>query len=255
MLQAYFDASSRASGIFCVAGFAFAKSRLKKFETQWWTLFGKYGGCHMKDLVHRRGPFRGLSTAETDDLLKRAVAIIHRRMSYGIVVSCEVAEINSLLPRFIQGFEHAYPVCCHLAMLNLGIHLEEIGRPEKIAYFFETGDPFSSSAKKFMSNAAGMPILRDTYRYQSHEFIEKDKALALQSADLLAWEWGKYYDETVTLRKRNMRQSLAALLRRNNNQFDNSRYHLMHITGEPLRSWARKVTDLGLLELAEQRSL
>jgi hypothetical protein len=254
MLQAYFDASSRPSGIFSVAGYAFAKTRLKKFDKEWWALFGMYDGCHMKDLTHGTGNFKGVDTTQAGELLKRAIAIIHKRISYGIVVSCETAEMNSLLPTFIQGFEHVYPVCCHLAMLNLGTHLEDAGRQEKVSYFFESGDAFSASAHKFMSKVSDTPVLSEAYRYHSHAFIPKDSALALQAADVLAWEWAKYYDETIVSPKRPIRRSLSTLLKRKDGDFDDARYHVMHITGEPLQSWAQKVTNLGLMELAEQNS-
>lgn len=252
VLHAYFDASSRTSGTFVVAGYAFAKPQVKKFDKEWWSLFGKYGGCHMKDLAHRTGRFKELGITDKDKLLKLAVKIIVKRISFGVAVSCDVNELNSLLPTWIRGFDHAYPVCCHLAMLFLGTHVTKLWPGEEIAYFFETGDPHSAAAHKFMQHISQMPVLKKQCLYHSHSFIEKKDALSLQAADILAWEWGKYFDETITMRSRNMRMSLAKLISKNNS-YDSSRYKVTYITGAPLRTWAKQVAALGLIQLAEDR--
>ena len=46
VLNAYFDASSRTSGIFSLAGVAFAKPQVKKFDKEWWKLF-EIGRAHV----------------------------------------------------------------------------------------------------------------------------------------------------------------------------------------------------------------
>lgn len=250
MLHAYFDASTRPSGVFAVAGYAFAKEQLKRFDKEWWKLFGRYGGCHMKDLTHGTGGFKGLDTTQTGYLVQQATKIISKRISFGISISCNLEEIHSLLPRWIQGFEHAYPVCCHVAMMMLGTHIRKRTSAEEVSYFFEAGDPFSASAHTFMEKIVLMPTLKSACMYHSHSFIGKGEALSLQAADLLAWEWGKYWDETVMKRKRVIRKSLVALLGKNND-LDLERYQVTHLTGEPLKRWAEKVAGLGLLQIKE----
>jgi hypothetical protein len=60
VLEAYFDESLRPTGIFCVAGFAFAKPQVRKFNKEWQRLFASYGGfCHMTDLHARKKQFEG----------------------------------------------------------------------------------------------------------------------------------------------------------------------------------------------------
>src|SRR5258708_2752761 len=253
MLQAYFDASRRPSGAFCVAGYAFAKPQVKKFDKEWWSIFGAYGGCHMKELTQRRGRFKTVNPSQAGELLKRGVQIIKRRISFGVTISCDVNEMNALLPTWIGGFQHAYPVCCHLAMHALGNLVRKSGHDDEIAYFFESGDEYSGVAHNFMARAIDTPELKESYRYGSHSFIGKDKALPLQAADVLAWEWAKYLDETVTRNIRLMRKSLAALLSENT-EYDSKRYGVNHVTGDALKRFGYGVAKVGLLQLGEQKA-
>lgn len=234
VLKAYFDASTRNSGLFCVAGYAFEKDQVKKFDREWWKIFGAYGGCHMKELAHSQGRFSGITNIQAGELQKQAVKVIKARVSFGVVISCNLNEIHEILPTWIDGFQHAYPVCCNVAMTGLGMKLDESGRNDEVAYFFESGDDFSAAAHRFMSRTDDTPVLKKSYHHSSHTFISKEKALALQAADMLAWEWAKYMDETRETRVRPMRKSLAALMG-TNGEFD-QRYKGTHLTGEPLRN-------------------
>jgi len=227
VLSAYFDASERTSGDFCVAGFAFVKPQVKKFNKEWSEIFAPYGGCHMKDLTKAVGGFKGLSNTETGALLKRGIAVIKKRMSFGVVVSCKLPEINDLLPAHINGFQHAYPVCCHLAMAALGMKMDAEGMVGDVAYFFEAGDDYAGAAHDFMKLAEQVPELRANFHYGSDTFLPAEKAIPFEAADVLAWEWTKYMDETKTGKTRKMRLSLAALMG-HNNDFD-SRYYGVHL--------------------------
>ena len=253
VLKGFFDASARPGGVFCVAGFAFKKLQLQKFDRDWWKFFGKYGGCHMKELTFRRhGRFKGVEQQEADRLIAEAVKILRKRASFGVAVSCDLKEIDSLLPKWIQGFEHAYPVCCHMAMHILGSKIAESGSDHEVAYTFETGDLYSGCAHNFMKNALKAPEVVAAYRHKSHVFADKADALALQGADMLAWEWAKYFDETVGKRIRPMRLSLQHLLRDPRTAgYDDKVYKLAHLTGDSLKRWSEQVTELGLSQLAE----
>jgi hypothetical protein len=253
ILKAFFDTSTRVkSGIFCIAGYAFSKLQLQKFDADWTRLFGKYRGCHMKELVHCEGRFRGIERAEADRLLKEAVRILRKRTSYGAVVSCNLNEMHSLLPRWIHGFEHAYPVCCHLVMATLANAITESGEAHRVDYVFEEGDAYSGCARDFMENTYDCPELKESYRHASHAFLEKSDALALQAADLLAWEWAKFMDESMYQRVRPMRLSLANLMNRHDT-FDPTIYKVAHLQGESLRRFMQQVHGLGLLELRERQ--
>ena len=255
ILKAFFDASTRPKlGIFCVAGYAFTKLQLLKFDRDWWRLFGKYGGCHMKELVHREGRFRGIERAEADRLIREAVAILRKRAWYGAAVSCNLHEMHALLPRWVHGFEHAYPVCCHMAMGALATAISESGEDHRVAYVFESGDAYSGCAHDFMKNTDGSPELKESYRHYSHNFVDKKDALGLQAADVLAWEWAKYVDETVYQRVRPMRLSLAHLMTKSGT-FDPTIYKVAHLHGDALKKFTLGVRQLVREQIEEERAM
>jgi hypothetical protein len=248
-LHAYFDASGRRSGLFSVAGYAFNKAQLVAFDREWDAIFGPYGGCHMKELTGRNGRFRDISSEEADRLMRGAVDVINGHTSFGTIVSCQVAEIRPLLPKWIKGTGHEYAVCAHVAMTVLGSQLEKAGA-DRVAYFFESGDDGAADAAVMMSYVAKVPELKELYRHRSHAVIDKQDALALQAADVLAWEWAKFMDETVIGKKRLMRKSLQNLMSRDGKEPD-PRYSGLHLTGEPLASYCKQVEGLGILQRIE----
>ncbi len=248
MLEAYFDESERIGGVFCVAGYAFAPEQARKFTKAWSALFADYGGCHMVELLARQGRFKGIAPSERDRLLREAVRIINKRISFGVSVSCNVAEVRMLSPSWIRGFGHAYPLCCHLSMASLGKRLHDDGLSERVTYIFESGHEFEAEARDFVRSMVESPIAKDAYRYQGDAFLSKKDAVPLQAADVLAWEWAKFRDETLEQHLRPIRQSLLVLFEGRVKQ-----YCGYHITGPSLVNYFQKVRDMGLLQLQEER--
>ena len=257
MLKAYFDESERTKGVFSVAGFAYRRADAKRCGREWMKLFGSYGGCHMTDLANRRKAFKGISDSEAERLIHAAVAIINRRAIYGVAVSCHVDEMISLLPTWIDGFQGAYPVCCHAAMMTLGNLIRATGPIERVHYFFESGHDLQAAAHHFMGRVSDVQILKESYLHGSDSFVPKEEMPQLQTADILAWEWAKYWDETVIEGKRLMRKSLVAMLThgsKNPANFNAERVKFVHLTGLPLRRFAKQVADLGLSQIRESHA-
>ena len=250
MLEAYFDESERTSGIFAVAGFAFAKEQAKRFSKEWSALFAQSGICRMSELAAGNGRFRSVPEAERDRLHKAAIRLINKRVSFGVAVSCHVGEMDQRLPKWVKGFEHAYPVCCHMAAVLLGKQARESQAAGSIAYFFEAGHRFAGSAHFLMGYANGSQELREAYCYKSHSFVSKADATPLQAADMLAWEWAKYRDETVSERKRPMRKSLVSLFAvpgpNGKPVLDKRRYSITHLEGWALQRFCNGIANLAV---------
>jgi len=207
----------------------------------------------MVDFVARRGAFENVPQWQRDSLVRAIAALINHRIAFGVVISCRIPEVHAVAPRWIEGFGHAYPVLCHLAMGAVGNWAREHTRHERsldsVAYIFEAGHGAQCEAQRFMSRIAqdpGAAELYDYYRYGSHAFQPKPSLAALQAADFFAWEWAKFYDETVEQGLRPMRGSLLALLKRRPHRFQAT-----HITGEPLRRYMDQFRKLGLAQLRE----
>jgi hypothetical protein len=250
VLQGYFDESERAEGIFCVAGYIFASRQAKKFIKDWSQLFGAYpGGLHMRDLTQCTRSFAGIGRQDQKYLITEAARIIKRRITAGFAVSCNVKEVQAVGPRWIKGFGNAYPLCCHLCMIAVGKFLEESGSVDRVTYIFESGHPRETEARAFLYNAVLDPLAKESYRHHGDAFLPKSDAVPLQAADMLAWEWAKFRDETLERGIRPMRKSLLALF-----QHDPKRYSVNHVTGERLKRFLTQIRDLGLLQLEEERA-
>ena len=240
VLEAYFDESERASGMFCVAGYAFAPHQARKFAKEWRRLFPN--GFHMVEFAHRNGIFEGIEADERDDLFARAVETISERASVAVAVSCNVAEVNRHAIKGAAGYEHAYPLCCHLCMMGLCRYLDKAGsHAESIAYIFEAGNAFENEARRFMLNVSKNDDLKTAYKHHSDSFVLKGDAVALESADLLAWEWGKFKDETLDRALRPMRRSFREMLRK-----WPGRYKMHHVEEKHLSVYMEQIRGLGL---------
>lgn len=250
VLQAYFDESERPGGLFCVAGYVFSPPQAKKFIKDWSRLFAPYGAFHMKEFAHGRGAFSGVSQSERDALLKNAVRIINQTVTAGVAVSCRIAEMDALSPKWLRGFGHAYPVCCHWAMTSLIIVLDKVGVQNEVSYVFEKGHPHEAEARDVVKMAGALPELKAMYRHYADAFIPKSDAVPLQAADLLAWEWAKCKDETLDQDKRRLRGSLRALF-----EYDTRRYQIAHLGGQTLADAMARYASFGYEQLREEAAL
>src|SRR5438034_11382511 len=98
LLEAYLDESERDGGVFCVAGYVFAPAQAKKFTKDWNRLMGPYLPAHMTDLATGGGIYHGMPAKERNALLRGAIAIINKRISLAVVISCHVGEVHQLAP-------------------------------------------------------------------------------------------------------------------------------------------------------------
>lgn len=255
-LEAYFDESGRgteAKGVFAVCGYLFEPFAARQYAAHARRIFGPYGGAHMKTLVHRTGAFEGISEKERDDLVKASVELVNRYVTAGVTVSCWKEDISRFAPNFIVGFRHAYSVCAHFAAANMG-HWVRDRWPHGcggILYFFEEQKDLYPDADAFLSNAKWHPAIREMYQYKNHASALKAETPPLWAADLIAWEWAKYWDETVASPKRHMRRSLEALLRPgwDFSAGRNPKYRFFHLGGDSMLRYMATARDLGLSQL------
>jgi hypothetical protein len=247
VLEAYLDESERTGGVFCIAGYLFVPRQARRFAKEWTDLFGP-SGTHMVDLCARQRQFKNVRRPECDRLLKEAIKIIKCRMTLGVVVSCDVHDVDRLSPKFVVGFGHAYPVCCHLVMGTAGGWVKQNRPGEKITFVFESGHEFEREANRFLSSAIDTPDVKDFYQYSGHAFLPKCDAVPLQAADLLAWEWTKFKDETHDRKIRPLRKSLYALI---DGSLD--RYKTAHLNKEPLKRYFNHVRSITGFEIKAER--
>lgn len=249
VLSAYFDESARDSGVYSVAGYLFDRRGSTALGTELRNLYAPYGHLHTTDLNNIEGSYKGIGVAKRDELIKATVELINRHIVAGAAVSCWTQDVKNFGPNFVQGFSNAYSILCHLAASALGIWLR--GRYPNgsggVDYVFEAGNDHAGEANALLNNAKRAPFLVESYQYRSHLFVPKEAAPQLWAADFIAWEWAKYWDETVASRKRPMRRSLEALLRPRLGD-----YKVAHLGGERFIRFLRQIRDLGVQQLQEE---
>ncbi len=243
VLSAYFDESARldAGSIMCVAGYVFKPAEYERFCQQWREMLQevKPGGVtalHMVDLCHGRKEFAGVPQQKRDDMLRSAVEIINAHIYTGIAVSFRQDEFESMAPaNWPRAFGSIYSVACQLTLQVFAQWAGQHDCDEPVAYFFETGHRHQAEANALLDGVGGHPVLGPRFHYHSHSFVRKQDAFGLQAADILAWEWTKYYAETHDQRIRKTRESLKALILN-----DPSRYLVTRFQDDTLRRFMQE---------------
>lgn len=210
-LEAFFDESYGDDGVLAVSGYVFTKRRRERFDVAWRRMLERNGRklpyFRMSSCAHHRDPFDRLPREECDVIQREAIALIGEYAAVGISLTIDEAEYNS---RHNKKTQQAYDLCLTLAMAYLRLWANEGSRQGKFAYFFEQGHKHHKRGNLLMTDALKTPILRQVYRYESHELAPKEKYCGCQAADLLAWH--TYSQHKREKRGLPMRQDLKALL-------------------------------------------
>lgn len=253
VLRLYGDASNRKeTGLFSVGGYLIESGRARRFRQEWKSVFGEQK-FSWADLVAKSEPFQGISKPEHDQLIRAGVKLVRENFIAGVIVSCWTQDVENFSPRWIRGYGRAYSICCHFCATGMGQWAKENGYKGGIAYIFETGDDYNEEAHHVLNQATKVDVVQQSYQYFSHGFAPKDAGSPFHGPDLLAWEWGKYWTESVAQQKRQkrpMRLSLVALLRE---RLD--RYRFIHLGGDKFLAFLNQVRDFGIEQLQEDAAV
>lgn len=213
VLNGYCDESGREDGTFVAAGCLFTEANGEAFLREWNELFAPWGGCHWKELVHRKERFKDIDPEQRDQLIKRAVPLLVRWTEYGLAVVCN-ADAVAYMREWFDDMMTPYSVCCSFLVLSTATRLRRKQRKDRVNWTFESGHKDATAVNSFFSMVATSPQLCKEYRYAGHSFVPKNDCALLQAADFLAWEAGKFHAETMTRRgradQRLARQSFAS---------------------------------------------
>lgn len=142
----------------------------------------------MSACAHGNKPFDKLSKEDRVAVQTKMIELIKRRTLMGICVTVDLDEYRE--------FSVAAPVIpsAYTFLINVIIGgvikwIEDNDFSGDIAYFFESGHKSQSEAQRIMDMVFHDPALRSSLNYAAHEFVDKEKAPPIQSADLLAWQW------------------------------------------------------------------
>jgi hypothetical protein len=229
MIHAFFDESGTDTGssVVCVAGYVFETEQVVRFNVEWQEVLDQFGlkFFHMVDCAHGTGEFAGRGKKERIEIEARCIGIIKRRALFGLVAS--VAESDYMeIAAGRHGLGGAYVICLQWCITGVAAWVEKHEIQGSIAYFFEAGHALQSIANAAMNDLSMRPVIKEASLYNSHTFIPKSGALALQAADLLAWQWHRDWVNRFGPKRRARRLDLESLLKLRHMQAHLDRKHL-----------------------------
>jgi hypothetical protein len=253
VLRAYVDASTREdSGLLTVAAYLFESGRVRRFRQEWRDTFGTER-FSWADLISRGKPFRHLRGKEHDaehsKLVAAGVEMLREYTIAGSLASIWIDDVKNHAPTWIKGFGHAYSVAGHMALSGMGNWATRNNYKGGIAYLIEAGDDGYDQLDHLLSYASKSKDVAEFYQWYGHSTIPKTPCAPFHAPDLFAWEWGKYWTETVVAQKRLMRLSLANLFM---GKLHN--YTVMHLYGDALLRFFNQIHALGVEQLQENRA-
>ena len=130
-------------------------------------------------------------------------------------------------------------------MIAIGWWAKDVRHFDGFAYFLESGDDSEAHVGTVIADMKKDPAIGPHIQCRSHTFVDKGQAKGLETADMVAWHWNKYYvDHLSAANQRDIRKDFAKLLR-----ISADRIHLYFPTKEKLRfflSLDPTVTGAGL---------
>ena len=193
-LKGYFDESERLQGSepLSLAGYIFKPKGYGHFVQKW----GRMLRCgprptthfHMTTLYARTEQYKGWSVEERAEVLRQAVDAVRKHTYCGISVLFSQSEFERMAPSdWTAYFGSIYTAACQMVLRTTAYWMDIRGKPEQIAYVFESGHKFWDEANAMLTGVASDPKFKRLYRHVSHTAIDKKDAYGLQAADMLAW--------------------------------------------------------------------
>ena len=212
-MEAYFDESGSHFGapILSVGGYLFEPEQRVIFDAEWSKLLSDFQVpyFHMVDCHSGDPPFDKLPRELRQAMVVRASKLINKFMAYGIVVAVNENQYDQIVPRHpLIGNAYSFIARQTFNAVRIWADREEYGGA--ISYFFEAGHKHQSDADFIMREHSRNAAVKAGARYQSHSFLRKEGANALQAADLLAWHYCD--DWKRNLRGEDSRESYADLI-------------------------------------------
>jgi hypothetical protein len=200
--EAYIDDSDTHDGsaIKCAGGYLFKRKMAKAFNAHINPVFKKYGVeyIRMADLnrSHREGdngPYAHLDDEQRDQLARAFITGVKAYSSYGFAATVNGPEYDATASRFSE-LPNAFGFLLMQCAFLVRRWVERNAYRGEIVYYVEDGTGGKGRAKEFFLNELmGTPEKRETYRYGGFAWVDKQKAPAVSTGDLLAWHWSKHH--------------------------------------------------------------
>jgi hypothetical protein len=210
MLYAYWDESDpQHASAFCVAGVLYTCESVQNLDREWEKELTQAGirRFHTVEYVHKRGEFDGMNPAVADALYIRLLEILKRNASGSVVVySIPIGEFDVFREEKWRKYS-PYTTCGYICV-GLLSGFAEILNDVQVDFAIEAGQRNMGEFNALITQQrerGGLP------KVASHSFASKE-IRPLQSADILAYEYGKRIKDMMKGSDRDLRKSLKSII-------------------------------------------
>jgi Protein of unknown function (DUF3800) len=204
VLLAYIDESGtdEKSPAMYVVGALYKRKAQKKLNREWKKELKRFGISHFHtvDCAHGAKQFKGKSKELRDEAYQSFIKIVKKHIAAAACVATIPESQFNALRR--GSFEYSqYTTCTFICIQLLLTHARKLGH-HKVDFFLESG-PKHGELVELIKLARHHPKWQ---LFRSYAFVEKDFVGALQTADILAYEFAKrardyQADPTKAIRK------------------------------------------------------
>ena len=203
-----------------MAGFVVATDALPVLEAKWREELDRHGirELHMKEFVPPHGRYSHLSNEQRRGLLEPLISLVHRRTMLGVGAAVVIDEFmqttyRKQMLRYPELVGSPYSWCMRYCVAQVADWAESVGHRDLIEFVLDRGNTHRSEAERDFNARRADPSMRNSFRLGSIEFQDSAQVIALQCADLLAYELYKEGDRVLSESSREPRGSFVALLR------------------------------------------
>lgn len=224
MLVAYMDESGIHAGsrICAIAGYVGPAEEWQTFEHRWKRAITDAGitAFHMATFQSRRGEFAGWSDLRREQLLAELVGIIKARDLLGVGSGLVIEDYERLSDEDKTWMTHGNPekpyfLCFQHCIVEAAHRADGLPPQEKVAFAFDRQDEFSAEAIRLYNDMKGQADWENKHRLaDAVGFASKVETVALQAADLLAYECYKHLENRLYDPQRGVRWPMGQLRRR-----------------------------------------
>lgn len=195
MLIGFFDESGHSSSteFFALAAFVADDSDWARFDQQWRRALDRHGApyLHMREFAQRVETFKGWTEDRRRGLLGECVAAINSIRAIAVGAATSVDDFERLDAEARSNFQDPFFYCFQEVVRGVALraHFEPEG--QKVEMVFSQQDQFSPMARKLWNAMASYIDVKE--RMGSLEFQDMRAIPGLQAADLLAYEFRRFY--------------------------------------------------------------
>lgn len=221
--DAYFDESGTDdNSLFtCVGGFLFKKSELLAFNKGWKRNVKPFLPAlpdgskifHATDCFQGQGAFRDMRVEDRMGIFKKMGHLINKTARYGVVIGIEKKDYKAAVksdPKLRKIIGSDYALCACRCVEYVGYWLTRNRLKGNVLYIYEESDK-SNEAVQMVEMMRNNPYQKERCHICLAKDLPKNRAIALQAADLLVWEWRRIHHYVLSDKNPNWEITLSQL--------------------------------------------